>query len=75
MKEDALKPIGFKAEFENIQTNLAGYGIKYYYQLATIQNLIDVLAKNPIGLHLSCHGLINERNTFINLMDNVNMIN
>jgi hypothetical protein len=38
--------------------------VRYRYQLATVQNLMDSLRQCPIGLHFSGHGLENKREVF-----------
>ncbi|CDW73918.1 sh2 domain containing protein [Stylonychia lemnae] len=64
--DEMLEDINFKEEFRQIMQGLEveRLQIKYRYQLATVQNLIDCLRQRTIGLHFSGHGLQNRRENF-----------
>jgi hypothetical protein len=63
---EQMSEISFAQEFKGVKDGLAydGLQIKYRYQLATEQNLIDCLKLSPIGIHFSGHGLENKKDTF-----------
>jgi hypothetical protein len=62
----ALAPIGFAEEFEKIKEGIEAKKIdfNYSYSVATTKNLLSCLRDNPIGLHFSGHGYLNEKSLY-----------
>ena len=63
---DVLKPISFAEEFEQIKIQMEEKEKEflYRYQLATPKHLKEALRDNPIGLHFSGHGFMNNEKLF-----------
>ena len=64
---DALQPIGFKEEFEQILIALEPKNIafRYRYLVANDTNLRECLNDNPLGLHFAGHGFKNTESLYL----------
>jgi hypothetical protein len=65
---DAITPISFREEFDEIISTVGSQNIKfkYRYQVANEISVKEALNDNPLGLHFSGHGFQNKKSLFRN---------
>ena len=66
-KTKNIDPISFSEEFEKIKQaiELKEIEFNYRYELATTSNLERTLTENPVGLHFSGHGYVNDKDFYL----------